>query len=302
VSAAVAPPGTAVNACTCHRQGSLHARLVDLLGVQSGGGKQRCRWELAKVDPAAQLVLDEVACVLADGAMQWRCRGAQANYELWRDAVLAGRSLSGDDYKKVVPFVRTVFGQPGSPPPPDHLCGWVAEFLWFRLAKESDSRPGGSLKRLVGPDFHATAPGGDGLAVWERDADRSLTFCLWEIKNHVGGSALTATIRRAYHQLHERAPEYLAKLTSVAAAANDVPEMRQLYGDLVNLWVDGSDRSGAGVAVGTHSALVPGRSFTTMDTYFPSLQGDMQLQGLIAAVARFDDLALDVRRRVWIAL
>ncbi|MDQ1250205.1 MAG: hypothetical protein QG597_4584, partial [Actinomycetota bacterium] len=166
--APIGPVVTSVGACTCHRHGSPHLRLVDLLWVRSGGGTQRCQWELGTVAETAQSALEEAACILTDGAMQWRCRGAQANYEIWRDAVLAAQRLSGADRKKVVPFVRTVFGQPGSPPPIDHLCGWVAEFLWYRIAQESDRRPGNVLKRLEGPDFHATAPGGDGLAVWER--------------------------------------------------------------------------------------------------------------------------------------
>lgn len=218
-----------------------------------------------------------------------------------RDAITNRRPLTDAAKKKVVPFLRTVFGVPGSPQPTTHVCGWVAEFLWYRLTEELGDQPERKLRRLEGPGFHATEPGGDGLAVWERGRDGVLTFCLWEIKNHVGNSALTGTIGGAYKQLDGRATEYLAKLTSVAAAAEDGPEMGALYADLVNLWVDDSDRAGAGVAIGTHSRLAPQRCFTTMQRYFPGKQNPSQLEGLIAAVANFDTFAKDVQERIWIA-
>lgn len=291
-----------VGACTCKRAATPHRSLKELLSVRSGGGAQSCQWELATLDASDADAADEVACIVADGAMQWRCRGAAKSYELWRDAVVTGQALTALDSKRVTPFIRTVFGLPAKPAQLEHLCGWIAEYLWFRLAQETTSRPSGTVRRIEGPNFHATAPGGDGFVVWERASDGSLTFCLWEIKNYVGSSGVTGTIGRAYGQLQEKATEYLAKLTTVSAAAEDGTVMGQLYADLVNLWVDGSDRSGAGVAVGTHHANAPGRCFTTIGTHFPALTGPTQMQGLIAAIARFDDLALDIQRRVWTAL
>jgi hypothetical protein len=221
---------------------------------------------------------------------------------LWRNAVLASQPLAGADRRKVVPFIKTVFGEPGAALPDEHVSGWIAEFLWYRLAQEMSSRPGGTLQDIHGPGFHATEPGGDGLTVWRREDSGVLTFCLWEIKNHVGTSTLSKTVGRAYAQLHERAEEYLAKLTGISAASGDESDVAELYGDLVNLWVDGSDRAGAGVAVGTHSYLAPHRCFSTMHNHFPALQGEWQLEGLIAAVARFDQFAAMVKEQVWKAL
>jgi hypothetical protein len=178
----------------------------------------------------------------------------------------------------------------------------VAEFIWFRIAAEMCIRDDRVLQGLEGPSFHATEPGGDGLAIWQRTNDGALTFCLWEIKNHVGISPLNNTVSRAYHQLDTRATEYLAKLTGVQAVARDDPGVDELYARLVDLWVDNSDRSGAGVAVATHAHFAPTRCFSTMQNHFPGRTGPGQLEGFVVAIADFGVFTRDVRERVWTAL
>ena len=207
-------------ACTCQRRGDIHTPLKDLLSVTTGKGAKLCHWQIGRLEPSREESLQDAACQIADAAMRWRCRGAVGNYRLWRDAVNGGSRLYGADLRKVLPFVTTAFGTAATPKPEAHLCGWVAEFVWYQLAQEINIRSGRRLRRLEGPSFHATEPGGDGLTVWELETDATLTFCLWEIKNHVGESALSATVGRAYQQLEERATEYLAKLTEIAAAAS----------------------------------------------------------------------------------
>ena len=294
-------PGEPI-ACTCHRGGGHHAPLSELLAIRQGRGSRHCRWQLGTLDASRENELAEAACQVADSTMRWRCRGAPHDYRVWRDAVNDGTVLAGANRDKVVPFVYTLFGERQRPKPEEHARGWVAEFIWFRIAGEMGVHAERVLQRLEGPSFHATEPGGDGLAVWQRTADGTLTFCLWEIKNHVGDSALSATVARAYHQLDTRATEYLAKLTGVEAVARADPEVDKLYARLVDLWVDNSDRAGAGVAVATHAPLAPSRCFSTMHNHFPSRTGPWQLEGIVVAIADFAAFTRDVRERVWIAL
>lgn len=289
-------------ACTCHRVGGLHESLTGLLTVRTGPETAICRWRAGVLLDDNTAALDEAACIVADLAMQWRCRGAEKSYELWRDAVNRKAPLDEKGKGRVVPFFSTVFGVPGKPRPPEHLCGWVAEFVWYQLTREALGDPNRVLYHLEGPGFHATEPGGDGLAVWRRNSDDQLTFCLWEVKNHVASAAVTGTISRAYRQLGERATEYLAKLTGVSALRDDDDELRQFYSDLVEMWVDDSERSGVGIAVGTHSRLTPDSAFSTMHKYFPGKQRPWQLEGLIAGIGDFDKFANSVKERVWTAL
>jgi hypothetical protein len=215
--------------------------------------------------------------------------------------VTAGVVLDGNDREKVVPFVQTLFGLPGRAGPEEHARGWLAEYVWYQLSAELDDAPE-RLLRLEGPSFHATEPGGDGLAVWARGADGLLAFCLWEIKSHIGAAAISSTVGRAYRQLGTRATEYLAKLTSIEAVARVDPALDELYAGLVDLWVDRSDRAGAGVAVATHAHLAPARCFSTMERHFPGRTSPGQLQGLIAAIGDFANFTRDVRERVWMPL
>lgn len=294
-------PGEPI-ACSCHRAGSGHAALTQLLAIREGRGSQYCRWQLATLDGSLENELAEAACQIADSTMRWRCRGALHDYRLWRDAVSARVVLAGADRDMVLPFVHTLFGDRQRPNPEEHARGWVAEFIWFRIAAEMHVHPERVLRSLEGPSFHATEPGGDGLAIWQRTNDAVLTFCLWEIKNHVGISALSDTVSRAYQQLDTRATEYLAKFTAVQAVARVDPEVDEVYARLVDLWVDNSDRSGAGVAVATHAQLAPSRCFSTMHNHFPGRTGPGQLEGIVVAIADFVTFTRDVRERVWTAL
>jgi len=171
--------------------------------------------------------------------------------------------------------------------------------VWFQITLELPDRPGRTLRRVEGPSFHATEPGGDGLAVWERLADEAMTFCLWEIKSYTGAKAVAATLRRAYGQLSERSMEYLAKLTGIEAAAREDPRIDDLYANLLELWTAESDRRAAGVAVATGSSFASASGFATMAKHLPGFTQDWQLEGLIAAIGDFKQFTFDVRERVW---
>ncbi len=277
-----------------------HPDLQDTLQV-GRGGNTKCVWRSASLPLADAGRLEIAACALADAAMRWRCRGARPVYERWCSSVNSGSKLSSGDRRTVAPFIKSVFGLPKDPPEPSHLRGWIAEFIWFRLAASLPSYGPRQVRHIEGPSFHATEPGGDGLVVW-RDAHRGdLCFSLWEIKHYTGSRGLSPTIKNAYDQLDVRALEYLAKFTSIEAIAND-PELAPLSAEMVDLWADADDRCGVGVAVATSAARVPRRCFTTMGKHFPQFDGEGQLEGLIAGVGGFVDFCDDVRNRVWIAL
>lgn len=201
----------------------------------------------------------------------------------------------------MTPFVKPVFGLPEAPPEPAHLCGWIAEFIWFRLAASLPSHSGRQVRHIEGPGFHATEPGGDGLVVWRDAHHKALCFSLWEIKHYAGTRAVSPTIKDAYAQLDVRALEYLAKFTTIEAIAND-PDLAPLSAEMVDLWGDADERCGVGVAVATSEANVPLKCFTTMGKYFPQFDRKGQLEGLIAGVGAFVPFCDNVRDRVWIAL
>ena len=292
-------PGSPV-ACSCRTSTKPHPGLDDVLEVTQGGST-KCAWRSASVPPTDASGLEIAACVLADAAMRWRCRGVRTTYERWRDAVCSRSTLSADERRGVVPFVTSVFGLPEAPPEPVHLRGWIAEFIWFRLAASLSSHSARQVRHIEGPSFHPTEPGGDGLIVWSDADDKALCFSLWEIKHYAGSNGVSRTIKNAYDQLDIRALEYLAKFTSIEAIAND-PELAPLSAEMVDLWGDADDRCGVGVAVATSETNVPRRCFTTMEKYFPKLDREGQLEGLIAGVGAFVQFCDDVRNRVWIAL
>jgi hypothetical protein len=174
--------------------------------------------------------------------------------------------------------------------------------VWFEVTRELPQYAQRNLRHIEGPGFHATEPGGDGLVVWKRSAMEPLSYCLWEVKNYTGSSSISATIGGAYGQLAERATQYLAKLTGVASAGGNDHELAELYARLVDLWVDDSDRSGAGIAVGTNKGQIPTKAFTTMQKHFPGKSNPWQLEGLIAGIADFATFSQEVRRLIWTAL
>ncbi len=294
-------PGDSI-ACSCGRSGEPHAPLAELLSITRKNGSGRCPWHLGILNESCDAQIAEAACLVADSTMRWRCRGALGDYRLWREAVNSGNALSGRDKEKVLPFVQTLFGDRQNPKPEEHSRGWVAQFIWFRLAAEMHTHPERVLLSLEGPNFHATEPGGDGLAIWRRTQDNVLTFCLWEIKSHVGVAPMSNAVSRAYKQLDARATEYLAKFTAIQTVARDDPQIDDLCANLVDLWINNSFQSGAGVGVATHAPLAPSRCFSTMHKHFPALSSPGQLEGVVAAIADFGVFTRNVRERIWIAL
>lgn len=119
-------------ACRCHRSGGPHRPLAALLSVSPLPRVEPCRARVGVLKLAQVEGLAEAACVVADTDMRWRCNGAPASYRHWRDAVNAGKILTGRCREMVEPFITTVFGSPVKPKPDGHVRGWVADFVSFQ--------------------------------------------------------------------------------------------------------------------------------------------------------------------------
>ena len=292
-------------ACTCHLSRAHHPPLESLLSFIPGAGGGTCKWTLAQLDPAELAKLDTAACLITDSAIQWRCKGAVLSYELWRDATNGLQKLGANDRDVVIPFIDHAFGLPEKPRLEIHRRGWIAEFIWYLLAEHVGVgvSAGRVLRHLEGPDWHATKPGRDGLAIWETGSG-TLEFRLWESKQYGGTGSISASVSGATQQLKDNAREYLAQATSIAAAAGPASDadVRLLCGQLVSLWVANSLKAGIGISVMTSHQIPPSRAFSRVQASFPNLSHPGQLEGHISTIGNFPNFADSIRDRAWICL
>jgi len=278
------PTLTSLLALTASPDGS---RVEYVIGGQELTGRKR--------EIAAQM--------LADEAMRIRC-GTSPALTRWRARRDGGAPVTGVRKGAVEAYAAIGFGLPGSPANDDHLQGHVAELLWNRLMRERSVCPDG--RRLV----HAHSvkpdplePGGDGLVIYQIDGD-TLVFRLWEIKKHESQTKrVSATIGRASRQLSSRGKEYLAKLAGPETVEQEGP-LGDLYANMVELWLDRSDRAGAGVSVGTSAQHAPTRprAFGSIATAFPHFHRPGQVEGIVVAMPDFPAFAARVREIVWSGL
>ena len=270
--------------------------LADLLELEDGPRRGLCEWRTGKLD-GTDAANENAAWLVAREAMRERCKGAPVNFDLWHEAANGARVLTAGERDRVAPFVRTGFGLPGRELPTDHLQGYVAEFVWFLVTRDRVP-PGRQLTMIKGPGFHVTGPGGDGLALYELAGEH--IFRLWEIKKHHGQSHVSSTVARACEQLSANATEYLAQMTVLAQQHAD--PVGNLLAQLVDLWIDGDARAGAGVAVSTSTSSHPSRCFGNMASRFPGLVVGGQLEGLVVGLDDLPQFAERVKGMVWSGL
>jgi hypothetical protein len=243
------------------------------------------------------------AQLLAEDAMRIRC-GKSPVLARWRARRDGGPPGTGAGKAAVEAYAGIGFGLSDAPAIDDHLQGHVAELLWNRLVQE----------RLVCRDrrrlVHAHSvkpdplePGGDGLVIYETDGS-TLVFRLWEIKKHDSQTTrVSATIGRASKQLSSRGQEYLAKLAGPETVERGGP-LGDLYANIVELWLDGSDRAGVGVSVGTSAQYAPNgpSAFGSIAETFPQFTRPGQVESIVVAMPDFPAFAKRVREIVWSGL
>ena len=275
-------------------------KLSELVQVRQGPGPQNsCQWQLATLPLRPTRDVEAAAWLVADELMRARFGKASHLYRLWHRGATTNRQPSSRTRKRIEPFVSTAFGLPTSPKTQDHVEGLVAEHVWFHLATEMPG-PGRTIRHSEHPSFHPTAPGGDGLVIYEIPGG-TLIFRLWEVKKHASSRQISTTIKRAYNQLADNATAYLAQYVALPPA-ND-QEVSTLFASLVDMWVDAEPQAGAGIAIGTSHARTPKkRCFTNMQNFFPDLDHGDQLEGLVAGIANFPAFACLVRDFIWNAL
>ena len=143
------------------------------------------------------MLIAEVALHIASHRMV----GAPQHIEAWHRG-LAGEPYQPRERRAVLAFLARGLGRPGAPGNQDHLEGLVAEHLWHmaHMGFPSD----GPILYLSPPKFDPTAPGADGLVIFD---DQGPRFRLWEIKK--AGAHISGTLSKAYGQLAGNADVYL---------------------------------------------------------------------------------------------
>ena len=223
----------------------------------------------------------------------------------WRVCRDGGASDESSRGKAVEVYASIGFGTRSDPANEDHLQGLVAELLWNRLLKERVlCRDGRRLVHAQSVKPDPLEPGGDGPVIYESQDGARLMFRLWEIKKHQASSSrVSATINRASKQLASRGHEYLAKLAAPETLAHG-GLLGELYADMIELWLDRSDKAGVGVAVGTsieYGDLGP-RSFKSIANTFPDFSHPGQTEAIVTAIPNYAAFALRVREVVWSGL
>jgi hypothetical protein len=245
--------------------------------------------------------VEAAAQMLADDAMQIRC-GDSPTLASWRARRDGGPPHPATRAQAVAVFAAIGFGLPDSPADEDHLQGHVAELLWGRLVNERTVCDDGRKLVYATPvKADSQERGGDGLVVYSIE-DSTFVFRLWEIKKHDSTNLVSATISRASRQLVRRGKEYLAKLAGPETAREG--PLGQLFADMVELWLDSSDRAGVGVSVGTSASHAPSnpRAFGSVATTFPKFTQPGQTEAIVVAVPDYRLFAERVREIVWTGL
>jgi hypothetical protein len=255
-------------------------------------------WILANHNPEIAPE-DALAELLAIKLMEHRLRGCPSHFKEWEQSYRGEKPLSPKVRAAIVAFTEPVFGPVGVEDaiPSDHLEGLVSQYLWYFLCMEMPSDP---IVKDIPPGFKATDPGGDALMIHKID-EKYLMFRLWEIKKFVSNDPkepkANPAITRAYEQLASKATEYLARYTSIGQELG--PELKDFFGQLVDLWEDASPQASAGVSINTSVKHIPENAFHDFGAKFPAFADPIRLQGMFSAVNDFSDFSKKVRRGVW---
>lgn len=296
-----AHPGPALPPCQADAIAAAHGHhLTQLVATTPAGplAPGTCHWRSGSTASLSTDEREAVAWLIANEIVKARS-GANASFDLWRNAALAGEKLTNDEAKRVRPFIRPVFGLPTAPKNIGHVAGHVAEWLWYLHARELVD-PTRTTLHLEPPKGHVTAPGHDGFIVYEQSADQQTIFRLWEVKKHDSSASAATVVTGAVDQLNDLGDEYLGQLVAVLSERDDA--VGDLARDLVDLWVDADQRAGAGISVASTTIPPPTNCFDRVGVGMPQFAMAGQLEGLLMTVTDLENLSIDVRSYLWIAL
>lgn len=195
------------------------------------------------------------------------CAGSdQGIYDAWRLRCDGGPDHDRGMARRVAAMIGPDFIPPDGNDDGTRLRGAVVEHLWACVAEDLDGGWGTPLS-VARDHFSVTDPGGDGVSIYELDGSE-MGFRLWESKSHVGGDYVTRSVTNAAIQLRDRGDQYLARFSKVIQLDAD-PRVQSLGAEMLELWVEESERSAVGVVVGTHTEKpVPKRPFTGLRKNF----------------------------------
>jgi hypothetical protein len=250
---------------------------------------RNARWTLAVGDGPTNPRGEVFARTLAEHIIAHRLRGTPQFQEAWARVAAGGDPYTTTERSAMSAFLDAIRTGISA----EVVEAFVAEYLWHYLVSTDPEEP--ALVRVLGPKFHVTAPGGDGLVV-RRGA--TLRSTLWEIKKHRGAD-LSGVINEAYTQLGASATQYLAEYSAVEQVDPD-PELARLFARLVEAWITGEATARVGVSVAGSTA--PRKSYTTMGNYFTQLVSEDSRHGVTIAIDSFPAFALRVRELLWTGL
>jgi hypothetical protein len=249
-------------------------------------------WHLCEA--AIRTDIQGFAKIVANEIVKYRCQGAEKIHILWYN-----KAFLGEEHNKtplIKPFIIPNVGTKDDPKPDDHLEGMIGEHLWYFLMQRIEHNDGPFIE-LEGPGLNITEGGGDGFAL-HKTSDGQHRFRLWELKKNSGESTVSSTIGTAYNQLKNRAPEYLAKISMKGGTISD-PELKEIYANLVEMWLEGAPEASAGIHCVTCSSKKPRTCFSTFGDRFPELSSPKRLHGMLSTIDEFTAFAQQVREVLW---
>jgi hypothetical protein len=256
--------------------------------IRSSHRSSQVPWDLAVLDASKRR---DLVGIVANHIALNRMASTPAHFAAWRRAI-GGEPYEARERRAILAFLSRGLGKPTAPGNQDHLEGLIAEHLWHIANSQFPADE--PVLYLSNPKFDPTAPGADGLVIFDRNGPR---FRLWEIKK--AGAHVSATLSKAYDQLSRNADVYLAQMTAIGQEQGN-PDLVDVFAQILDWWLDGSEQACVGVAIA--SPLRPTSSFSTMRTRLSMLTAPEAHRGLFVSIGDYPGFCADVRTLLWTGL
>ncbi|AXU16782.1 hypothetical protein [Streptomyces clavuligerus] len=273
-------------------------RLVDFTQRESRGLGQKCPWDLVVATGPEPEDRAATAWIIADEIMRARTDVDDLAYQLWRDSVLAGVPLAGNDRAHVLLYAGPVFEAND----PTGVTGYIAEWLWYLSTRDLPPDVGRSVEILDPPSSTVTDSGPDGLVIHRvPGSELGFVFRLWETKKFTAEKTKPSdTIRKAWQQLNTWGARYLGQISW--GGRELAPDTRTFVGSMARQWVEAKASGNGGVSIALDAADTPDTAFERSHKHFTTHTHPGALRGVVVAIDDLEDFAKDVRGYVWSAL